>query len=163
MSRIFLQKPVLIPLFILIIDRFFKSLAQKNSFAEAFQIIPNVLEFKFFANTGIAFSIPLSGPLLWFLSGIIIGFFTIIAKKGIKNRHAPTIFGYAIFIFGALSNLFDRIYYGYTTDYFIFFERSAVNFADGMIILGVIILLSNKNDADVAPLSTFQEKPTSQA
>ena len=46
-----------------------------------------------------------------------------------------------LILLGAFSNLIDRAFYGATIDYLIFFNRSAVNLADGMIIAGLLGLI----------------------
>lgn len=122
-------------------DRVLKLVAAAYFSIEGFPLIPRVLKFEFFANEGIAFSLPFSGPVLWVVSIGLIGFFSFFAVRyGSKNRHY-VIFPYLFFIFGALSNLFDRIFYGHTVDYLIFFGLSAVNLADGMIIAGAAFLI----------------------
>ena len=129
------------PMGLLAADRLLKALASMHFSTEGFALIPYVVDFELFRNQGIAFSIPFSGPLLWILSLALMVFFTVFSfGYGSKN---PRIFFFAflLFIFGALSNLYDRIVLGYTTDYLIFFGRSAVNIADGMIIAGAGILI----------------------
>jgi len=147
MSKFFYHKLYFVPIVVLLIDRFLKFLARSTSADPGTELIPGIVDFKFFANEGIAFSLPVSGPLLWILSGMIIVFFSGWAWSGIKKRHVRTTFSYVFFILGAVSNLVDRITYGYTTDYLIFFDRSAVNLADAMILLGALMLISTKNNA----------------
>ncbi len=99
------------------------------------------LQFDLFRNEGIAFSLPVSGPVVWILSLAIIGWAAWTLRKdrvaGRFDRLAPL----SLFIFGAASNLFDRVVYGFTVDYLIFFQRSAVNIADGMILAGAFWLI----------------------
>jgi len=129
------------PMGLLAADRFLKGVASKNFSTEGFVLIPHVLDFELFRNQGIAFSIPFSGPLLWILSLALIVFFTVFSSGYGSKKPRIFFFAYLLFIFGALSNLYDRIVLGYTTDYLIFFGRSAVNIADGMIIFGAIVLI----------------------
>lgn len=129
------------PLGLFAADRLLKQVVSKNFATEGLTLIPYVLEFELFRNQGIAFSIPFSGPLLWILSLGLMVFFTVFAFRYGSKNHTFFFFAYLLFIFGALSNLYDRIALGYTVDYLIFFGRSAVNLADGMIIAGASILI----------------------
>jgi signal peptidase II len=61
----------------------------------------------------------------------------------IKNvkAHPKIAFSSALILIGAVGNVFDRIFYGFTVDYLIFFGRSALNLSDLLIVLGVVLLL----------------------
>lgn len=102
---------------------------------------PGVLEFDLFRNPGIAFSLPFSGPLVWVLSVGILAAVSLMAAKEFRARRYALSGAFGLFIFGACSNLFDRVVYGFTVDYLIFFGRSAVNLADGMIVAGALWLV----------------------
>lgn len=141
MSSFFRKNIFLGPFLLLLVDRLLKSSARLSAEHGGVELVPGILEFRFFANEGIAFSIPFSGPAVWVLSFLIVILITAWILPELKKRHAFAVFSYAIFILGTASNLFDRIAYGYTIDYFIFFGRSAVNIADGLIILGVLLLV----------------------
>jgi len=103
--------------------------------------IPGVLQFDLFRNSGIAFSLPFSGPLVWILSVGILAAVCLLAAKEFRAKRTALAGAFGLFVFGACSNLFDRVVYGYTVDYLIFFGRSAVNVADGMIVAGALWLL----------------------
>jgi lipoprotein signal peptidase len=122
----------------LLLDRFFKWNALAGSRLPAW---PGVFTFELFQNTGIAFSLPLSGPIVWLVSTIILAVVCLSAARDIKEKRLERVAAYGLFILGACSNLFDRIAYGFTVDYFIFFSRSAVNVADGMIVAGALWLI----------------------
>ncbi len=102
---------------------------------------PGVFVFDLFRNTGIAFSLPFSGPAVWLLSAGILILVGIKAAHDLHKKRYARAEAYGLFILGACSNLFDRVAYGFTVDYFIFFSRSAVNIADGMIVGGALWLL----------------------
>jgi len=93
-------------------------------------------EFALFRNRGIAFSIPLDDRIFWPAAAaalvLLLAAFVTLLRRG-PRRLAPVIF---LMILGACSNLFDRLVYDATIDYFIFFGVSAVNIADAMIIGG---------------------------
>ncbi len=100
-----------------------------------------LLQFALFRNSGIAFSLPLSGPLVWLLSFGILVQIARLAYKDFKTKHDKRAEAYLFFALGACSNLFDRIVYGFTIDYAIFFRLSAVNIADVMIVAGAAWLV----------------------
>lgn len=88
----------------------------------------------YFANPGIAFSIPLPQNITLGITGILIvalGVFFISTKEE-KVQIALTAA-----ILGATSNFFDRLLTGFTTDYIILFSRSAINIADILILGGI--------------------------
>lgn len=102
---------------------------------------PGTLTFQLFKNTGIAFSLPFSGPLVWLLSVAILAAVCLMGVRDFKAKRYDRAEAICLFVLGACSNLFDRVAYGFTVDYFIFFSRSAVNVADGMIVAGALWLI----------------------
>ena len=97
-----------------------------------------------YENHGIAFSLPLAQNITVIITFVLLGVFGWMIHKHWHNN--PNLASASILIVcGALGNLFDRLIYGFTVDYLIFFERSAVNLSDGLILLGVVwLLLANK-------------------
>lgn len=130
---------------ILLIDRLLKRAALLGVRHE---FMRDVLTFDLFKNEGISFSLPFSGPLLWLVSVAILAGVCLMASRDFKARHYDRAGAYALFVFGACSNLFDRVMYGFTVDYLIFFSRSAVNVADGMILGGALWLLFSRGPAN---------------
>lgn len=127
---------IFIGLFVL--DRLLKQLALSGVETP---LLPGVAAFELFRNRGIAFSLPFSGPVIWLASVAILGAIAVMAVRDFRARRYDGVGAYGLFVFGACSNLFDRVVYGFTVDYAIFFSRSAVNVADGMIVAGVLLLL----------------------
>ncbi len=122
------------------IDRFFKQLIEQNFFDT------KIIGWQWLAlerhhNFGVAFNVPI--PLyvvipLTFL--IIIGLVLWI------RRHPHDFFaqlGASAVILGAISNLFDRIWYGYTVDY-IRLINSIINIADLLVLAGIFLLVSRQ-------------------
>lgn len=130
---------VLIGLFF--IDRWFKAIALSGT---ELRFLPGVLDFALFKNTGIAFSLPFSGPLVWVVSVAILAAISLAASKEFQAGRYDMLGAFGLFIFGACSNLFDRVLYGFTVDYLIITSRSAVNLADGMILAGVLWMISRR-------------------
>jgi signal peptidase II len=97
-----------------------------------------------FQNEGIAFSLPLPG----FISiAISIGLIVYFARSYLlAHAHAVKIAALCI-VLGALSNLSDRILHGFVIDYLLFFQRSAINLADILILTG--LFLHVKYNADI--------------
>lgn len=120
------------------LDRFLKYVALSGARAET---AAGLLRFELFRNDGIAFSLPFSGPIVWLLSFAILAFVVRLAYKDFRTKHYKRAEAYLFFILGACSNLFDRIAYGFTVDYAIFFRLSAVNLADAMIVAGALWLV----------------------
>ncbi len=92
---------------------------------------------EYFANTGVAFGIPLP----WFTSFIytpIILFAVVFYYKKQQKPNFYLQFGTLLVFFGAMSNLIDRILYHITIDYFRIFT-SIFNIADIMIVLGAFL------------------------
>lgn len=88
----------------------------------------------YFANPGIAFSIPLPQTFTLIITGTLIFGFSALF---IQTKKASVRIALTSTILGASSNFVDRLITGYTTDYFIFFTRSAINIADILIIIGI--------------------------
>lgn len=124
--------------FLLVCDRFLKSLASSGFSVD---LLGNFFKFSFVKNYYIAFSLPLSGLFLNCLIVLIIicliYYFIFLAKK-------PAWFeaGFVLMIvFGAASNLFDRVKLGYVVDYLSLQYFTIFNLADVIIFSGVVGLL----------------------
>ncbi len=102
---------------------------------------------KFFAlaihkNIGIAFDIPFKLEFVIAFS-IIIGAVLLKIAYDDRIKKPGVSFASLVIVLGAVGNLYDRIVYGFTVDYMIWFERSAINLSDAIIVLGVVLLLLN--------------------
>ncbi len=126
-----------------ILDRLLKNLALSQVPNSAINIFGRFFSFQFTANPYIAFSLPLYGHLLNALILIIIGlliyyiFYLILNKKSQKL----TALLLTIILFGAISNILDRLLYGYVIDYLELRHFTVFNLADVMISLGALTLL----------------------
>lgn len=138
-SKIYLKNIVwliMLTIFFLV-DRYLKILILKTSTQP---IIGNVLNFNFVPNYQIAFSLPLSGPLLNILIGLIItGMFSYVC---INYKHLKQIelIAFIGIILGAISNLIDRFKYGFVIDYLDLRWFTIFNLADALISVCSIIL-----------------------
>ena len=134
-KKIFLLS--LIPFIIYQIVKVLVSLNVKESFV----LIPNVVNINYVTNTGAAWNI-LNNHL------VIISFISISAiifilsymshfKLNIRNKIA-----FILLLGGILSNLFDRVFYGYVIDYIeLNIDYPIFNLADTFIVIGVILLI----------------------
>jgi lipoprotein signal peptidase len=87
-----------------------------------------------FKNTGVAFSVPLPQFIIITLSLLILLLLVYLLKNSKKNTFAYRL-GLILIIFGAASNLIDRILFSYTADY-VLILTGVINLADIMIVSG---------------------------
>jgi signal peptidase II len=125
---------------LVLIDESIKAFALKHFPDEQLLVNPGIIDFAIHKNWGLAFDIPFRREFILLIS-VVIGFFLVeMILKNLKTN--PKIaFSSLIILIGALGNVFDRIYYGFTVDYLIFFGKSALNISDLLIIFGVVLLL----------------------
>lgn len=101
-------------------------------------------------NYGISFNIPLPLIVTIVITLGVIGF----AWKRFIETPTPKLLmsiGLGLLTGGALGNLLDRLWLGYVRDWLLLGGQSAVNVADGLVILGLILfLVSIKSDRPVA-------------
>ncbi len=140
---------MLTAVFFLFLDRLLKVLSLNDFVGRELPLFGNIFKFSLQKNIYIAFSLPFHGLVLNFIIGLIIILliytFLILYKK---NDHTNAGF-LIILIFGAGSNLYDRIKYDFVIDYFDLKYFTVFNVADMLIITGVIGLffgtLNKKN------------------
>jgi signal peptidase II len=141
---------ILLAMFFVVFDRFFKFLAVNGYADGTSQILADFLKFNFAPNYNIAFSLPISGVFLNFLiiSIIIILLYELLFSEVRKEWLKATLLTFIIF--GAISNMLDRLKYGFVIDYLDLKYFTVFNLADIMIVGGVLGILlitikSNKN------------------
>ncbi len=140
-----MKKVGLITTIVFIIDRIIKIFISNNfKLNYNYEIIDNFFFITHCHNKGAAFSILNNNVLLLIAITIIVLFFIL---KFIKSKQMNKIqsISYGILLGGIISNLIDRIFYGYVIDYldFIIFkiDFAIFNFADVCIILGAILII----------------------
>lgn len=87
-----------------------------------------------FKNYGVAFGIPLPSFITITISLVILFFLIYLFKNSNQSTWARQL-GLILIIFGAASNLIDRIFFNFTTDYLLILT-GVVNLADIMIVCG---------------------------
>lgn len=127
-------------IFFIGLDRFLKVLALARSGA-AEGLIGDILKFKFQANYYIAFSLPLSGPLLIGASSLIIVALLFWLISFWRRKIFTAAAGLTAVVLGAADNLFDRFKYGYVVDYLDLKYFTVFNLADALIVVGIAVLL----------------------
>ncbi|HLD17626.1 MAG TPA: signal peptidase II [Patescibacteria group bacterium] len=125
---------------ILCLDFFLKSVALRSFPPEETVEQWSVLTLAVHRNPGIAFDLPVSLSLLFPVTVVILLFLVRYAKKERKENPLASSAALVV-ILGAIGNLWDRIWHGFTTDYFILFGHSAINLSDVLILTGILLLL----------------------
>ncbi len=130
-----------IAVFFVIIDRFLKILALNYYNNNEINIIGDFFKFNFAKNYNIAFSLPFSGPILNIVIILIILILIYYLIKLVRNLQ-NTLAGFLVFIIlGAISNIVDRVKYGYVVDYLDLDYFTVFNIADCMIVCGVAMII----------------------
>ena len=132
---------IILAIFFVILDRLFKVLALNYYENIKLELISDYFGFTLAKNYYIAFSLPLSGPILTLFIGIVIlillYFYVILIKKEEYAQASCLTF----VILGAISNIVDRIKYGFVIDYLDLKYFTVFNIADSMIVVGAVLLI----------------------
>ncbi len=145
--------PAFLFIFIVFADQLIKFFVSKAIGAQSISIFPEILKLKIHQNTGIAFGLPFNPWLAYFLI-ILLGILIFIVQKRKQNvcRFCFTPYPFILIFSGALSNLLDRVRFGYVIDYVEFIPlRGFFNLADCAIVIGIIIIILkilNKNNVN---------------
>ncbi len=124
------------------LDRFVKSFVSSRFLpGDSIGILKNVFHITLVQNTGIAFGLLRNrGNLsfVFFVLGLVL--FSIILLRG-KTYSKVGKISLCLIISGALSNLFDRLVFGYVIDYLDFRVWPVFNIADASITAGVALIV----------------------
>lgn len=88
-----------------------------------------------FKNYGVSFGIPLPNWLVILFSVPVLFLIIFLLKKAEIVLQQYALY---LIIFGAISNLFDRVYYKFTADYLLILT-GVINIGDMMIVAGFIL------------------------
>lgn len=121
-----------IAIFFVSFDRLFKAMSLQGF---DFNIIGEIFRFSFAKNYFIAFSLPITGMFLIIFILIILIILLIFCLKMYYRGKIVDAGLISILIVGAMSNLFDRLKYGYVIDYLDLDYFTVFNLADVMIVL----------------------------
>lgn len=126
---------------IFITDRLLKILFYQHCFSESLFSIGDFFSLQFFANQGIAFSLPVPLFLTIVLSSaIIVALIAVMAWFWRKKKYS-FLYPLVLLSTGAVSNYLDRVRWGLVVDYFNLKYFTAFNLADLMITGGLVWLL----------------------
>jgi len=121
--------------FFLFLDQFFKYQASHGWLNK--NMLLNHLGWQPFFNKGVAFGLSLPNILTIIITLIIVIIIGYIIKK---EKNNIKLLAWSLILAGALSNLFDRLYYGHVVDYFTILT-SIMNVADVLIVCGLGIYI----------------------
>ena len=130
-------------LILLILDQFLKWYAIDYVARGGF-FIWRFFEFGLYKNEGIAFGIKIPQELFYILVVIIIYFIFKKFKKEIKKKNILVLSSLTLIGAGAISNIIDRVVRGFVVDYLHFFNISAFNVADVVIVIGIGLLIGKE-------------------
>lgn len=139
---------IILTILVILVDFFSKYMVSKlMTVNETINLIDNFFRITYVKNTGAAFSIFSNNTLLVIIiSVIVIGFLLFYIYKNKGNNKLENV-SYAFILGGAISNLIDRLVYGYVIDFLDFeilsYDAPIFNLADTFIVIGVILFLIN--------------------
>lgn len=127
-----------------IADRWLKIIALNLRHSVPIKLIGDIFTFSFVPNYYMAFSLPVGGlilnlAVLLVITALAIFIFYLINKN--PARRLDIIF-LTIILIGAISNIFDRLAYGFVIDYLSLKYFTIFNLADVMISGGALILIA---------------------
>lgn len=140
----FFRKIMLINLLISILflaDRLTKWLALKIPAGGVFLFSEEFVGLKFYKNFNLIFNITLPDWLMYALIGTILLPLLWLLVKNYLNKNIFLIFSLSLIVNGAISNLIDRLYFGFVVDFLSFFNYSIFNLSDVYIVGGMGLIL----------------------
>ncbi|MBL7154963.1 MAG: signal peptidase II [Candidatus Portnoybacteria bacterium] len=101
-----------------------------------------LIELKLFKNPNLYF-ISFNSTPLYFLIGVVMLLLLFLFFRSWQRKDFLLLVGFSLIILGGLSNLLDRIIFGYVIDWLrvFFLPISIFNIADLMIVGGIITLI----------------------
>ncbi len=109
--------------------------------AGGFYFLFGLIQINFFTNTNIAFGLPLPQFLIIILIIIILIILSYLWYLALWQQKWLRLLAFSLIIMGALSNLLDRLFFGYVIDYINVFFWPIFNLADCAIVAGVLIYI----------------------
>ena len=139
---------IILTILVILVDFFSKYMVSKlMTVNETINLIDNFFRITYVKNTGAAFSIFSNNTILVIIiSIVVIGFLLFYIYKNKGNNKLENV-SHAFILGGAISNLIDRLVYGYVIDFLDFeilsYNAPIFNLADTFIVIGVILFLIN--------------------
>lgn len=141
---IYAKKIMLINLLISILflaDRLSKWLAFKIPEGGVFLFSEKFAALRLYKNFNLIFNISLPDILMYGLIVAILAVLLWLIVKNYEQQNIFLIFSLSLIVSGAVSNLFDRLYFGFVIDFISFFDYSIFNLSDVYIVGGVGLIL----------------------
>lgn len=132
---------VLIVSFIVSLTDFILKNHLKNNLFQSLPVIKDVFHITIVFNTGAAFGILNNKNCFLVCISVIFIIFLLIIISRDNEKNFLTKLSYGLILGGALSNLFDRILYGYVIDYLDFQIWPVFNLSDACITIGVSLII----------------------
>jgi len=112
-------------------------------------IIPGILDFVLHKNMGISFNIPIPREMILLVTFVVLlGIIVLVLR--IRDLRFLSLIGLALIFGGALGNAYDRLTLSFVRDWLLLFERSAINFADTSIMIGMLLFLFNDRKVETS-------------
>jgi signal peptidase II len=129
----------LVPVMAFLIDRGTKMIARGMPVTQGTPLQTGILDTIVHQNHGIVANVPVPIP-------VIIGFTVCITivlvaawVRAMSRGRLIEVTALGLIIGGAVSNLFDRLLYGFVYDWILIFDRGVVNAADIVIVFGAVL------------------------
>jgi len=104
------------------------------------QLINPYLGWQLYLNPGVAFSLPLANWLVIVLTIPMILFIAFLFARSFSKNNLFEFAAWSTVLFGAISNLSDRIFYHHVIDYFLI-ATGIINIGDALIVAGLALFL----------------------
>jgi signal peptidase II len=124
-----------------ILDRLLKQVFIGFFRTDSWEVLNGWFSLGFYKNYGIAFGILLPQPIIIPFSLIILVLIVWLIVKTLRKKDFILSLSLIFILAGAVSNLWDRIIYGFVIDYINFIGLNVFNLADCLIFIGVLLLL----------------------
>ncbi len=117
------------------------SIMRKLSTVGEFSVLGDIFRVHFYPNEGVAFGIPLKGPLLVIFLVAVFVILLVLFLRYLRNDKIISTIALALVLGGAVGNIVDRFRVGYVIDYISISILPVFNLADIFIIAGVLLLV----------------------
>ena len=140
-----LYKPLVISLFLALIDNYIKYFVRLNNIQEAV-IIENILTIDLTYNTGIAFGLLSDKTNITFLISLVVLIWLLTQFNNV-DKNSIDFYSLTLILGGAIGNLSERAYNiitlndGKVTDFIELLFIPSFNFADSYITIGICLLI----------------------
>ncbi|MFA5413246.1 MAG: signal peptidase II [Patescibacteria group bacterium] len=119
------------------LDRLTKWFALKIPEGGVFLFSKKFIGFNLYKNFNLIFNIVLPEWLMYSLIVLILAALVWLLFKNYARQNIFLIFSLSLIVAGAMSNLLDRLYFGFVVDFLSFFDYSIFNLSDVYIFSGV--------------------------